>query len=98
MWYTYAVECDSAVKKNEMTPLAAMWMDAEIIISWSKSEKGKDMVSLMYVIQNLAQSLKSYLLNRNLHADIENKLTVPKGDREEGEREIRRLIYTHYYT
>ena len=74
----------SAMKKNEMTPLAAMWMDAEIIISWSKSEKGKDMVSLMYVIQNLAQSLKSYLQNRNWVTDIGNKYSYQGGEGVEG--------------
>ena len=66
----------------------------------SKSGKDKYMISLIYIIQNLVQSLKSYLQNRNWHTDIENKPMVPKGDRGEGEREMRRLglIYTHCYT
>ena len=32
MWYTYTMECYSAIKKNEIMPLAAIWMDVEIII------------------------------------------------------------------
>ena len=31
-WYIYTLECYSAIKKNEIMPLAATWMDLESIV------------------------------------------------------------------
>ena len=53
MWYIYTMEYYSAIKKNEIIPFTATWMQPEIIIlsEISQKEKGKyHMISLTYGI------------------------------------------------
>ena len=48
--HTHTMECYSAVKKNEILPFAATWMDLEIIIQSEVSQTEKDkyyMISLI---------------------------------------------------
>ena len=42
MWFIYTVEYYSAIKKNEIMPFAATWMQLEIIILSEVSQKEKD--------------------------------------------------------
>ena len=39
MWYIYTVKCYSAIKKNEIVPLAAAWMDLESVILYLQNRK-----------------------------------------------------------
>ena len=53
MWHMYTMEYYSAIKKNEIMPYAATWMDQEIMILSAVSQKEKDkyhMISLICVI------------------------------------------------
>ena len=73
----------SAIKKDEIMPFAATWMDLEIIIlsEVSQAEKDKYRITITYM-WNLKKSYKStYLQNRNRPIDKINKLMVTKGER-----------------
>ena len=50
MWYIYTMEYYSAIKKNEIMPFAATWMDLEIIILSEVSQTEKDKYHMISLI------------------------------------------------
>ena len=50
MWYLYTMEYYPAIKKNEIMPFAATWMDLEIIILSEVSQKEKDKYHMISLI------------------------------------------------
>ena len=50
MWYIYTMEYYSAIKKNEIMPFAATWMQLEVIILTEVSQKEKDKYHMISLI------------------------------------------------
>ena len=50
MWYVYMMEYYSAIKKNEIMPFAATWMDLEIVILSEVSQTQKDKYHMISLI------------------------------------------------
>ena len=75
-WCIYATEYYSALKKNEIMPFAATWMDLEMIpLSEARERQIPDDIMYRW---NLTQM---NLGNRNRLTDIENKLIITKRER-----------------
>ena len=58
MWLTYTMEYYLAMRKNEIMPFAAMWMELEGIMLNEISQSEKDryhMFSLMWILRNLIE-------------------------------------------
>ena len=50
MWYIYTIKYYSTIKKNEIMPFAATWVDLEIIILSEVSQKEKDKYHMISLI------------------------------------------------
>ena len=75
----YTIEDYSAIKKNEIMPFVATWMDLQII-KLSKLSQTKTNIWYYLYAESKKQHKWTYLQNRNRLTD--NKLAVAKGEGE----------------
>ena len=53
MWYIYTMEYYSAIKRNEIMPFAATWMELETLILSEMSQKDKDKYHMISLISGI---------------------------------------------
>ena len=51
MWHIYTMEYYSAIKKNEIMPFAATWMDLEVVILTEVSQTEKDKYMILFICE-----------------------------------------------
>ena len=78
MWYLYTMEYYSAIKKNEIMPFAATWMDLESVILSKVSQREKEKYHMTSLICRILKKLYKLisLQNRNRFMDLDNELMV----------------------
>ena len=74
------MEYYSAIKKNEIMPLAATWMDLEIgILSEVNQTERQISYDIAYMWTLKKGYKRTYLQNRGRVTDVENKFMVTRG-------------------
>ena len=53
MWYIYTMEYYSAIKKNEIRPFAATWMDLESVILSEVSQTENEKYHMTFLISGI---------------------------------------------
>ena len=64
MWYIYTVEYYSSIKKNEVTPLVATWVDLGLVIQSEVHQTEKEISCDVAYMQNLKRSDTNELIYR----------------------------------
>jgi len=68
MWYIYTMEYYSAIKKNEIMPFAATWMELETLILSEMSQKDKKKYHMIITYNwNLIYSTNEHLHRKENH-------------------------------
>ena len=89
IWYIYTMEYYSAIKKNEIMPFTATWMDLEIIILSEVSQTKKDkyhMISLICRVQKKMIQTNLFTKQRQTHRLSEQTYGYQRGSMEGRDR------------
>ena len=88
------MECYSAIKKNEIMPFAATWIDLEII-RLNEVRKRKTNIIRYHLYVESKSMIQINTKNRKRLTDIKNKLIVTK--EEAGRNKLGVWDQLHYY-
>ena len=76
------MEYYSAIKKNDIMPFAATWMELETVILSEVSQKEKDKYHTLSLISGIYCTVQMKLSTEKKIMDLENRLVVAKGEGE----------------
>ena len=82
MSYIYTMEYYSAIKKNEIMPFAATWMQLEIIILSEVSQKEKDKYHIISYVESKNLKYNTNVLKYKIETDSQTQRTdlwLPRG-------------------
>ena len=82
--YIYIMEYYSAIKKNEITPFVATWVDLEIIIQSEVSQAEKDKYHMISLICGILKNDTNELIYKTETQTLKTNLWFPKGKGGEG--------------
>ena len=74
------MEYYSTIKKNEIIPFAATWMDLEIIIVSEVSQRKANIISYHLYVESKKKWYNEVIYKTERLTDFENKLMVTKGE------------------
>ena len=77
--HTHTMEYYSTIKKNEIMPFAATWMDLEIVILSEVNQTEKDKYRDIAYMRNLKNDTNELIYKKETDTDLENKLMVTVG-------------------
>ena len=80
MWYVYTMAYYSVIKKNEIMPFAATWMDYEIVILSEVSHTEKEKYHMASFVSGIyKEMIQMNLQNRKRLPNLQNKLMDARG-------------------
>ena len=88
MWHIYSMEYCSAIKRNEIMPLAATWMDLVTVILREANQEKTNIIRYHWYVGYKIRHKWTYLWNRNRRTDIERRLVTKVGIEREMDWEL----------
>ena len=78
MWYIHPMEYYSAIKKNDIIPFAAIWMELEILILSEISQKDKDKYHMIALISGIEYTAHMNLSTEKKTIDLKRLVVVKR--------------------